>query len=65
MASKANHGTIPYLDRPIFPLAVALSRILENIETKLTEEKLEIGERARFDQRTELIRGLLATRPIS
>jgi hypothetical protein len=50
----------PYLDRPLFPLGVALPRILEKIEADLmTAGPAEIR---RLHQRAELIRGLLAPR---
>jgi hypothetical protein len=48
----------PYLDKPLFPLAVALPRMLEAIEdqiaTALPAEKWPLRKRA------ELVRGLLA-----
>jgi hypothetical protein len=53
----------PYLDQPLVPLAVALPRMLEKIETELANENLEATER-RLRQRAELIRGLLMPRPI-
>ena len=52
--------TSPYLDRPLLPLAVALPRLLKNIEAELTNEKLEAGEERRLCRRAELIRWLLA-----
>jgi hypothetical protein len=51
--------TSPYLNRPLFPLAVALPRILEKIETELADDKLEAAEEERLRQRVELIRRLL------
>jgi hypothetical protein len=47
----------PYLDRPLFPLAVALPRMLEQIELQLAAA----GPGRRWDlrQRADLIRELL------
>ena len=50
----------PYLDRPLFPLAVALPRMLEKIEANLATAGP--GETRRLRQRAELIRGLLTPR---
>jgi len=55
----------PYLDKPLFPLAVALPRMLEKIETELANDNLEAAEERRLRQRAELIRGLLTPRPIT
>ena len=55
----------PYLDKPLFPLAVALPRMLEKIETELASENLEAAEERRLRQSTALIRGLLARQPIA
>ena len=55
----------PYLDRPLVPLAVALPRLLENIEAELASEKLKAAEEERLRYRAELIRGLLTPRPIT
>ena len=49
--------TSPYLDRPLLPLAVALPRMLEEIEAQLTAARL--AEKWRLRKRAELIRGLL------
>jgi hypothetical protein len=49
----------PYLDRPILPLAVALPRMLEMIETELADEKTAAAEKWRLRLRAELIRTLL------
>ena len=49
--------TSPYLDRPLLPLAVALPRMLEKIETELVTAA-PIA-RWRLRQRAELMRGLL------
>ena len=51
--------TSPYLNRPLVPLAVALPRLLTNIEAKLAKDKLEASEDERLRQRAELIRWLL------
>ena len=53
------------LTQPKIPLAAALSRILENIEAELAEEKLEAGEERRLRRRAELIRWLLTPRPVT
>jgi hypothetical protein len=50
----------PYLLRPLLPLAVALPRMLEKIETELANEKIEADEKWRLHRRAELVRGLLA-----
>ena len=47
----------PYLDRPLLPLAVALPRMLEKIETTLATAGP--AEARRLRQRAELIRELL------
>ena len=52
--------TSPYLDRPLVPLAVALPRMLEEIEDELADRMLEVTEEQRLRRRTELIRWLLA-----
>ena len=57
--------TSPYLEQPLFPLAVTLPRMLDQIEAELTDEKLEAAEEHRLRQRAELIRGLLASQPIT
>ena len=57
--------TSPYLEQPLFPLAVALPRMLEQIEAALAVEKLNAAEKERLRQRAELIRGLLAPQPIA
>jgi hypothetical protein len=44
----------------IFPLAVVLPRLLENIEAELAKEKLEAGEELHLCRRADLIRWLLA-----
>jgi hypothetical protein len=48
----------PYLDRPLFPLTVALPRMLEKIQAELAIAGP--AETRRLCQRAELIRGLLA-----
>ena len=50
----------PYLDRPLLPLAVALPRMLEKIETALVTAGS--AEMRRLHQRAELIRELLTPR---
>jgi hypothetical protein len=58
--------TSPYLNRPLFPLAVALPRMLAEIEAALATAGST--EKTRLRQRAELIRGLLApkrTEPLS
>ena len=52
--------TSPYLDRPLIPLAVALPRMLETIETELADENAGTAEKWRLRQRAELIRRLRA-----
>jgi hypothetical protein len=47
----------PYLDRPLFPLAVALPRMLAQIEADLATAGP--AETRRLCQRAELIRELL------
>jgi len=56
--------TSPYLDRPILPLAVALPPLLAKIETELSTAAGSAEEQW-LRQRAELIRGLLAPRPIT
>ena len=51
----------PYLDRPLLPLAVALPRMLQEIETELVSAGP--AETRRLRQRADLIRELLATTP--
>jgi hypothetical protein len=48
----------PYLDKPLFPLAVALPRMLEQIEGELA--KATPAEKWRLRRRAALLRGLLA-----
>jgi hypothetical protein len=48
----------PYLDRPLLPLAVALPRMLREIEAELATA--ELAETRRLRQQAELIRGLLS-----
>jgi hypothetical protein len=50
----------PYLDRPLLPLAVALSRMLQKIETELVTAGP--AEKRRLQQRAELICDLLTPR---
>jgi hypothetical protein len=51
----------PYLDLPLYPLAVALPRMLERIEVDLATAGS--SETQRLRQRGELIRGLLTGSP--
>ena len=64
MSRKADHrktGMIsPYLSQPILPLAMALPRMLEEIETKLANKKIGAAEKWRLRLRAGLIRRLLA-----
>jgi hypothetical protein len=53
----------PYLDKPLFPLAVALPRMLDEIEADLADTTVSAVEKWRLRQRADLIRGLLAPRP--
>jgi hypothetical protein len=55
--------TSPYLDRPLLPLAVALPRMLEQIEAELADGKVSAVEICRLGQRAELMRELLTPRP--
>jgi hypothetical protein len=50
----------PYLDCPLLPLAIALPRMLEEIEAKLV--KVAPPEKCRLRKRAELIRELLRPR---
>jgi hypothetical protein len=50
----------PYLLQPLLPLAVALPRMLEKIETQLANETTGASNSWRLRQRAELIRSLLA-----
>ena len=51
--------TSPYLDRPLLPLAVALPRMLAQVEAAL--DAARPTEKLRLQRRAELIRGLLIT----
>jgi hypothetical protein len=55
--------TSPYLDQPLLPLAVALPRMLEQIEAELANVKVSAAEKWRLRQRAEMVRGLLKPRP--
>ena len=52
--------TSPYLEQPIRPMAVALPRLLAQIEGELANEKLDTAERWRLRLRAGLVRSLLA-----
>ena len=47
-----------YLTRPLIPLAVALPRMLEKIETKLAHAKIGAAEKWRLRLRAGLIRAI-------
>jgi hypothetical protein len=57
--------TSPYLEQPLLPLTVTLSRLLERIDLELASEKLGAAEERRLRWRAELIRRLLTPRPIT
>jgi hypothetical protein len=59
--SEEPQMTSPYLDRPLLPLAVALPRMLTEIETALATARPV--ETRRLLQRADLIRELLTPRP--
>jgi hypothetical protein len=50
----------PYLDKPLVPLAVALRSMLAETETKLATAAP--GEKARLQQRAEVLREWLTPR---
>jgi hypothetical protein len=56
---------LPYLNQPLIPLAAALSRMLEKIENELADDIAGPTEKWRLRQRAELMRRLLAPRPIT
>ena len=51
--------TSPYLEQPFVPLGIALPQMLENIEAKLANEKLEPVQKSHLRHRAELIHWLL------
>jgi len=55
--------TSPYLDRPLLPLAIALPRMLAEIEGELRLARPE--ERRRLETRSQLIYELLTPRPVT
>jgi len=55
----------PYLNRPLLPLAVALPRLLDQIEADLVNVVLEAAEEKRLRRRAELIRSLLMPRLVT
>jgi hypothetical protein len=57
--------TSPYLNRPLVPLAVALPRMLAQIEAEIANKELEAAEERRLRRRAELIRWLLAPKLIT
>ena len=56
--------TSAYLTRSEIPLAAALSRMLENIEAQLADDRLDATQKETLRWRAELIRTLLTLRPI-
>ena len=62
---RGTEMTSPYLDQTLVPLAVALPRMLEKIETELTDDKIEAAEKWRLRQRAKLIRWLLTPSQIT
>jgi hypothetical protein len=57
--------TSSYLNRPLLPLAVALPRLLAQIEAELADEKPEAAEEKHLRHQAELIRSLLMPRPMT
>jgi hypothetical protein len=57
--------TSPYLEQALVPLSVTLPEMLEKIEAKLANEKLEAAEEERLRQRAEMIRSLLMPQMIA
>jgi hypothetical protein len=55
----------PYLEQPILPLAIALSRMLGEIETKLANKKIGAAEKWRLQLQAGLIRRLLTPSQIT
>jgi len=53
----------PYLDQPLFPLAVALPRMLAKIESELPSSRLEV--KRELEGRARLICELLALPPVT
>jgi hypothetical protein len=58
-----SRNDLPYLNQPILPLAVALSRMLEEIETKLANKKIGAAEKWQLRLRAGLIPRLLKPNP--
>src|SRR5205807_8784070 len=56
---RGTEMTSPYLDRPLIPLAAALPRMLEKIETELADETAGAAETRRLRLRAELMFRLL------
>jgi hypothetical protein len=54
----------PYLEQPLIPLTVLAPLLLAKIEAALANGKLDPGEVSRLRRRAEMIRGLLAPRPV-
>jgi hypothetical protein len=53
----------PYLDKPLLPLAVALPRMLDQIEAEIISARPE--EKRQLETRARLIYELLAPRPVT
>jgi hypothetical protein len=51
--------TSPYLNLPLLPLAVAVPRVLQDIEAKLATA--DPAETPRLRRRAEMVRGLLGS----
>jgi hypothetical protein len=49
----------PYLDQPFVPLAVALPRMLEEIETELADRMVSPADKSWLRRRAALVRELL------
>jgi hypothetical protein len=54
-----------YLEPPLVPLAQALPTLLEHIQADLADENLEVADKRHLRRRAQLIRRLLAPRPIT
>jgi hypothetical protein len=54
-----------YLEQPLFPFAVLAPLMIAKIEAALANEKLDPGEVSRLRRRAEVIRSLLAPRPVT
>jgi hypothetical protein len=54
---------LPFLDRPLVPLAVRLPRMLARVEAEIVGKKLGAAEERRLRRRAESIRRLLSPSP--